>query len=734
MTRYEKILLLLLLLFLGFNIAGFAGGNALFDIDLWVLAISYLLGSYWLFNRAQIAVPIRIIAGFAFAAAIISFIHTSNVKINALYQSLPALNGLLCVGLGIYLLLHRREAVYYALHGLWLRAVAILIISFFFAYCPLGFWPYRKALIAMNYSQKAIVSNLRMFDYRAEYDAAMDRQDYHAAVAYGYQALEMGKRWLGGDSVKLRRMISGTYTNLYTAYKNLGDGEYNQHHYQQAFRAYQAGNTFLVTGDHRKNGTEPPDEYWQEEKAWSLNNMAFCYLKLRQFAKGDALFIGAIRAYKKVYPTPDLSFARLAADLATSYTAQRQFNASTQILQRVDRFLTKDTTRKAATVRVTNAMDISMNYMQQDSLSQALHTLQTIAYPRNDTTANRYKAGLEEGVCLYKMERYRAVPAVLQQPLGYYKQHARYWEAAALCQLLLAKNSLALAQYAEVQQYADATRKLLLTEANGANSSLNSSCLSVLGALNKTLGKYAVADKQLTQAVAMMHRDANNASGTRAEALTELADLDVTMGRVVAAQEHVSDALALLLQGTSKILPSQTAVIATAAYVDYVQGHFEEAHRKYRQIVAVNARYGEGQKATTASAWNGLGLVEMAQHHYGRADSLFQQALDLHEKLFTAHHPLTATVYLNYGLLRLKQNRNSDARLLFEKASGIAQVFLPADHDMFGDLAMAMGDLAAQEKRVAEAHNYYEQAVAIYAHKFPATHWKVKDARRKAGA
>lgn len=385
-------------------------------------------------------------------------------------------------------------------------------------------------------------------------------------------------------------------------------------------------------------------------------------------------------------------------------------------------------------MRVTNAMDISLNYIQQDSLPQALRTLQTITYPQGDTTANRYKARLQEAVCLYKMERYRAVPKALQQPLGYYKQHARYWEAAALCQLLLAKNSLALAQYAEVQVYADATRKTLLTEKKGATSSVNTSCLSVLGALNKALGKYAAADKQLAQVVEIRHRDATDASGTLSEALAELADLDVTLEREVAAHEHVSDALTLLLHGKPMLLPSQTGVLATAAYVDYVQGHFKEARWKYRQIVAINARYGQGQKAATATAWNGLGLVEMAQHHYERADSVFQQAVVLHEKVFTEHHPLTATVYLNYGLLRLKQSRNVDARLLFAKASGIAESFLPADHDMFGDLAMAMGDLATQEKQAAEAHGYYEQALAIYTHKFPTTHWKVKNAQRKAGA
>ena len=734
MTRYEKVLLLLLLLFLLLNVAAVTGGFSLFFLGLWVLTISYLLGSYWLFDQDVIAVPIRLTAGVCFALAVISFNYTSGVELSTLLKLLPVANGLFSIGLGGYLLLHRREAAGPALRGLWFRSVMLLAVSGFFAYCPISFWPYRKALIALNHSRENIVSNIRMFDYWAEYDAAMDQKDYPAAVAYGQQALAMGKQWLGEDSVKLRWRISGTYTNLYTAYKSLGDAEYKQRQYQASLQAYQAGNAFLVTGDHRENGVEQVDKYWEEEKAWSLNNMAFCYLKLRRFTEGDSLFIGAIKAYQKVYPKPDLSSARLAGDVATSFTAQRQFDPSTKVLRDINRFLTKDTTQEAGNMRVKNILSISLNYMQQDSLPQALRLLQTMKYPPGDTTTNRYKAGLQQALCLYKMERYGTVQQALQLPLAYYRQHPPYWEAVALCEVLLAKNSLAQAAYPEARKHIEAAKKVLSTEKQGSLSSLNTSCLSVLGALNKALGNYSVADQQLTQAVAITRRNANDVSSTMPEILAQLADLDVTLGREAAAHEHIGEALAVLLQGKPIELPSQTGLLVSDAYVDYVQGHYQEASRKYRQAVAINTRYGQGYNGTAAAAWNGLGLIETAQHHYERADSVFVQAVRLHEKLFSERHPLTATVYLNYGLLRLKQSRNGDAKLFFEKADGIANAFLPADHDMFGDLAMAMGDLATQEKQAAVAHEYYQQALAIYTHKLPATHWKMKDAQRKAGA
>ena len=734
MTRYEKVVLALLLLSVALKAAAVAGADALFFFGLVVLGCSYLLGGYWLFNREAVATPIRIRAGVAFATAVLSFFYTSRVETDVFYKLLPAIDGVFLLGLLAYSRRKRAQAGHPLPAGLLGRALLLFVIPAFFAYCPISFGPYRNALLLLNHGRGDIVSNLRMFDYRAQYDAAMDRGDYAAAVTHGRQALAMGKRWLAADSVKRRRQISGAYTNVYTAYKSLGDAEYAQRRYRNAWFAYRAGHAFLATSDNRENGTDLPDEYWEEEKAWSLNNLAFCCLKLRQFHQGDSLFLGAIRAYRTLHPTPDANTARLVSDLARSFTAQREFAASTQVLQESNRYLATDTTRTAATLRVANALDMNVNYVQQDSLPQALRALHAIAYPRGDTTASRYKAGLQEAICYYKMERYRAVPPAVQMPLAYYRQHAGFGEAAALCQLLLAKNSLARARYAETQAYLNATRNTLHAERNGAASAVNRSCLSVWGALHKALGNYAEADQQFAQAIALLHANAPDDTGALAEVLAEMADLDVALDRETAAHEHAGQALALVQQGRSALLPSQTGYLATAAYVDYVQGHYTDARRKYRRVVAVNARYGQGPKATTAAAWNGLGLVETAQHRYERADSLFGQAVRLHETLFTEQHPLTATVYLNYGLLRLQQQRPADARFFLAKARRIAEALLPVGHDLFGDLAMAMGDVAAQEHQGAVAHGYYAQALAIYAPKLPASHWKVKAAKQKASA
>ena len=62
MTRYEKVVLALLLLSVALEAAAVAGADALFFFGLVVLGCSYLLGGYWLFNREAVATPIRILA------------------------------------------------------------------------------------------------------------------------------------------------------------------------------------------------------------------------------------------------------------------------------------------------------------------------------------------------------------------------------------------------------------------------------------------------------------------------------------------------------------------------------------------------------------------------------------------------------------------------------------------------------------------------------------------------
>lgn len=732
-TRYEKLLLLLFFLALALQVAGVTPSAGLLWLSMWLLGLSYLLGGRWLFpDQAAFSASFYVIAGVCFGTSLISMLYTFRVQRDYFSLLLPVLNALFCAGLGFHLLTQKGNQEHLpVLRGLWLRSVILFGIAALFAYTPIVFTPYRAALLVLNRGDEGLTNNLLMHDYELAARTSLDGKDCNSAIDNARAAYASGNRWLAADSVVSKFKISGLYTLLYEAYDCQGDADFAQKRFALALKFYRKGNWYLVNSDNRRDGEGAPPAYWEEEKAWSMKQMADCYLKLRQFEQSDSLYMEAVRVYKKVKPVPDVYKARLAGGLAKSFAARMEYGASTKIYRVINQYLATDTTAEAIGELTANKLRISFNYIQQDSLPQALRELQAFSFSPGDTAHNRFDADTYRGICLYKMGRYGEADRALRKPWEFYKNRAeRSWEALAATEILLAKNSLARGAYPQARVLATAalarTRQKM-----GAASSSYAYCLSVVAALNKSLGQYAQADQQFRQALAIMRTEEADGTRTLPELLAQMAELNIALGREPTAKTQTQEAMQLLLAGEPVKLPSQTGILVTAAYVDYVTGSYSAAQTKYRQVLAVNNKFGQAQSANSAVAWNGLGILATTLHQPARADSLLQQAVAVHEALFTKQHPLTGQVYLNYGQLRLRQGRLPEAATFFQQALGIAQAFLPNDHDSFGDLAMAFGNLAQLQREPVVAQAHYQRALDIYNRKFGPAHWKTRQAQQK---
>ncbi|WP_035564078.1 tetratricopeptide repeat protein [Hymenobacter sp. IS2118] len=735
MTRYEKYLLYLLLSLLVLQATGISTSNTYLWLCIWLLALSYIVGGRWLFKDQQaFSTSFYVVAGICLGTSLVSLSFTLRVRHEPLEVLLPVLNGIFCVGLGIYFYRHRaHQPEQNSLRGLWLRSAVLLVFAGFFASTPISFTPYRLALLAFNRGDVRMTSNLLMHHHRIAAQEAMRKKDYAAAISNARKSYFFGNRWLGSDSISRKNEISGAYKLAYEAYEGRGDAAFAKKEFAEALQAYQQGHSFLIRSDNRAEGATAPSPYWEEEKAWSLRNMADCHLGLGAFAACDSLFIAALNAYKLVNPRPDLPYARIASGLARSYTAQNEPGLSTTIYRRINRYLATDSAREAAEELLTNRIRIVGNSIQQDSLAGALRELSTLSFAPGDTSNRRFDADIYNGICLYKLGQYAAAERALRAPWRFYRERAeRNWEALAVAEMLLANNSLAQGRYAETQTLATAALGRI-EQKRGSASSAYATCLRVVAALNKALGQYSRADQQLRQVLSLVRKDPN-ASGTEPEVLAQLAELDLIFGRDAAAQATIGKAVSLLTAGKPIALPRQTGILATAAYVDYATGNYPAAQAKYRQVLAINAKFEQAQTAASAAAWNGLGLLATSQHQLTRADSLLTEAVRLHERLFTKRNPLTGTVYLNFGQLRRQQGRLAEAEQLLQQALGIAQAFLPKQHDQFGDLALAFGDLAQRQQRPTAAQTHYQQALDIYSRKFGEAHWKTRLARQKASA
>ncbi len=735
MTRYEKYLLYLLLALLALQGAEITNTNSLSWLCIWLLALSYMVGGRWLFkDQKHFSASFYVLAGICLGTSLISLSFTLRVRHESFEVLLPVLNGFFCVGLGIYLFRHRaHKLAQNTLSGLWLRSAVLLAFAGFFASTPITFMPYRLALLAFNRGDVRMTSNLLMHHHRIAAQEAMQTKDYASAISNARKSYFFGNRWLGADSISRKAEISGAYTLAFEAYEGRGDAAYAKKEFAEALRAYRLGHSFLIRSDNRKEGATAPSPYWEEEKAWSLRNMADCHLGLREFAACDSLFIAALEAYKLVKPKPNLYYARIISGLARSYAAQDEPGLSTTIYRGINRYLVQDSTREAAEELVTNRIRIVGNSIQQDSLFQALRELSTLSFTPGDTSTGRFDADIYRGICLYKLGQYAAADRALRAPWRFHRERAeRNWESLAVAEMLLATNSLAQGRYSETQALATAALGRI-EQKRGAASSAYATCLRILAALNKALGQYSKADQQLRQVLNLVQK-APNAAGTQPEILAQLAELELIFGRDAAAQATIRKAISLLIAGKPITLPSQTGILATAAYVDYATDNYPASQAKYRQVLAINGKFKQAQTASSATAWNGLGLLATSQNQLSRADSLLTEAVRLHEMLFTKQNPLTGTAYLNLGQLRRQQGRLAEAEQLLQQALSIAQAFLPRQHDQFGDLALAFGDLAQQQERPTAAQAHYQQALDIYSRKFGEAHWKTRLARQKTTA
>ncbi len=742
----------------------FAGKGALFALTTWLLALSYLIGGYWLFNpkeNKKYSLPIT--AGVAFAVSIIAIPFIIRLRLENYYYFFPILNGLLCIGLATYLIANRKtEKITSSIKNIFKRAVIILAISSFFTYTPLSFKPFRKVLIALNNGNENLVNNLLMVEYTYEYEDAIDKGDCDRAIEFALKANKSGKIWLGikedekqvadttnelinkllQDSTSklspevenaLKAFtnqddlypISRTYSNLYEAYRCKANGEYDNNKFSEALLHYQTAHKYLTACDHKS-------KYWDEEKSWALNSIALCYKDLNKHTFADSFYVDAIHNYQKVKDTADNGLAKLYSNFAFSLSEELQFEYSSNLFQAANSILRKDSANTGNRKDLaTNYNGLAKNYLLQDSLQDALFFIKRAMKFANKGEAGYCSTTLYYGICLYKLNQYQQSDSVLKTCLQCYEsQPKNNRQNIAECNLLLSQVNIALAKYDDARKYVNTG--IEITQKNfGSNSSRYANYLKVLAHLNKILGDYPTSEKQYNQVIEIYIRELGNRNNKLPSVLAGLADLEVTLSNLTSAKQHSDSSLSIALTYLPLTYPSNTDLLNEAAYVDYCLGLYKPADTLYRKVITINDNYGLNSDAATAIALNGLGLIEAAKKSFKKADSLFQQSLELHKKLFTDNNPLTAIVYLNYGTLCIQEGKLSEAEEKINKALTIDKQFFKSDHDIFADIFVAFGDLAKKQGQNDIARENYKKALDIYKNKFNDEHWKVIATQRK---
>lgn len=765
MKRYEKILTIIVVVLFSMQLfPDFAGKGGLFALSTWLLALSYLIGGHWLFNpkeNRKYFLPIT--ASVAFAVSIIAIPFIIRVNLEDYYYYFPILNGFLCIGLATYLIVNRRtEKITSSFKNIFKRAIIILAVSSFFTYTPISFKPFRKVLIALNNGNEQLVNNLLMFDYTEEYENSIDKGDCENAIEFALRANNSGKIWLGikeeekqtpdTTSELLNKLlqdsttklspeienalkaftnqndfspISGTFSNLYSAYKCRADGKYNNNQFAEALKDYEKAHKSLTACTHQS-------KYWEEEKVWSFNNMALCYKEMNNLVMADSFYVEAINNYKKVKDTADNGLAKLYSNFAFSLSEELQYGYSSDLFQAANGILRKDTAN--ATNRrdlVINYNGLAKNYLMQDSLEEALFFIKRATKFATKGEPEFCSTTLYYGVCLYKLNKYQEADSVLKISLQCYQSQTKGdKQNVAECNLLLSQVNIALAKYDDARRYVNTGIKI--TEKNfSTNSSRYANYLKVLAHLNKIVGDYPTSQTQFNRVIEIYTNELGKRNDKLPSVLSGLADLEITLSDFNSAKQHSDSSLSIAANYLPLTFPSTTDLLNDAAYVDYSLGLYKPADTLYRKVISINDNYGLHSDAGTAIALNGLGLNETAKKNYKKADSLFTQSLELHKQLFTENNPLTAIVYLNFGTLCIQQNKLAEAEEKLNKALTSDKQFFKSDHDVFADIFVAFGDLSKKKSQNDIAKDYYQKAIDIYKKKFNEEHWKVISTQRK---
>jgi Tfp pilus assembly protein PilF len=762
MKRYEKIIILVFVYIFGLQFFDFTGKRLVFLLSAALLALSYLIGGFWILNtRKPKRFALPILAGIAFSTSVYFLPFSIWLNKKNYYDFLPIANGILFFLLGTYLLFKRKSTnVSQDYQFIFLRSFVILLLSSFFTYTPISFKPFRQIVYYLNSGYNDLQNNILIFDYIEISEEAKALGDCDKAIEYGLKANAAGKIWLGiysknkegretfmpaeNTSGRLSTAqdtlnesytnqgqlwkISGTYTNLYEAYKCKADGFYERDQFNEALYNYQIAHKFLIATDHQADN-------WEEDEAWSLNNVAFCYKGLAKFKEADSVFLKAIKSYKKVKANADNGLAKLYSNLSLSLSAQGEYNYSNHLYHTSNSILHKDTSDAANKKDlISNYTALSTNYLQQDSLSQATLYIQKAIGLSDDTSKNSYCITLlNYGICTYKLNDYQKADSILNSCIECFEtQPKKNAQNVADAGLLLSFVSIALAKYDEARQYlvngAETTAGNL-----GSNSIRYGSFLNSLAALNSIVGDYDTSKKQFRKAIDIFEKKSGNGDNLLPVALSGLADVEIKLSLPLSAKAHADSSLSIASRSLALTYPRATNFLNTSAYIDYSMGRYKSADSLYRQVLEINDAYGRNQDAETAIALNGLGLIETKKKMYIKADSLFNQSLQLHREIFSDNHPLTATVHLNLANLYIQQGNLKRAEGKINQGLRINKRFFMKEHDVFGDVYMLLGDLSGKEQQKELARHYYRKALDIYLLKFNERHWKVISIRKKIG-
>ncbi|WP_107038112.1 tetratricopeptide repeat protein [Brumimicrobium mesophilum] len=733
MKRYEKILLIIFSIVFLLQFFDFPGKILLLVLTSWLIAASYLVGGYWIFQTKERKNSIlAILAGIVFAVSVYKLPFLVQLRNNPNNIYFPLSNGLLFIVLTVFLLIKRKsDSKYRNTKLIWLRSLIILVVVSFFTYIPTTFKPYRNLIYGLNNGNFSIQENLKMFDFNELFDEAYEEGDCENAIIYAEKAVESGKNWLGVpsdqeaedylNSVEINA-ISGAFTSLYKAYACKANEYYDRDQFDQALNTYLKSEKAISI-------SRPSSEYWKIEHILLKNRIALCYRNIFDYEKADSIFVEVIQEYTSLKDSTDENTAEFYSNLAKSLAEQGGLEYSNSFFEEAIFILKKEDSEDEDInyALIYNYHNLITNLIGLEQLDKAKFYIDETFQILDETDYAFCTTSYYDGYYYYRLSEYKKADEVLSKSLALLESFNEPKNNGIAENLFIkSKVKIALAEYDEARTHLQRAMQIV-AKSQGENHSRYANFLFLDAELDQLLGQYQSAESKYHRII-----NSNNEYDIElAEVYSSLANLELILAKFNKAKSHSEISISSLNDLIGEEDPSITGVINNGAYVNYYIGNYALADSFYRKTININADFELQSTASTAIALNGLGLVMAARKDYKNADSLFVQSLELHKQLFTENHPLTAIVYLNYSGLSISQKQLKKANEMLDKSMRINRNFFDEKHDVFADIFSSYGDLAIAEKQIDLAKEYYRKAHKIYLEKFGENHIKVKSLSKK---
>lgn len=739
MKLYEKTLVTICVITIILQLLVFPGKSVLLAFTIWLLSASYFVGGYWLFESKDYK-EISILSGVVFSLSLFSLPHLIWLNRDNYYNYLPIANGVLILYLIVKIFLAKTPNDYKEnVKPIFIRSLTILLLSSFFTYSPISFKPYRSVLYALNNGRDHIQANLKMFDYTEECNTAIEQGECDKAIHFGLLANKEGLTWLGAslntsnesnqskshngsNEIELWR-ISGTYSNLYEAYKCKADKLYENEEFEKAL-------DFYIKSDKSLTNYANKSKFWKTEQAYSKNALALCYQKLNKYEFADSLFVEAIEHYKESTDTIDKNIAIIYSNLGDSMGEQSEFKYSNIFYKIAIQILQKENSKKAVlTDLIKNHHNLIENYIKTDSLVKAKIYIDKTRNLIDEGHSYFCNTKLYEGLYYFKKCNYKKADEILFKNIDCFNNLE---DSTNLNQnnLILAQIKIILAEYKKAKSILNVG--IEKTRKDYGEKSLNyANFLKVDAHLDKAQGFYHESERKYNTVLKIYNSEFGDLNSKAPVVLSSLSDLDIILSKYDDAKTHSDDAISIAKKFVEFKHPSVTNLINQSAYVSYSIGNLHVSDSLYQASIKINETFNLNSSTSTAIALNGLGLIQTAKSRYKIADSLFTQSLKLHKTIFSDNHPFTAIVYLNKGILKIKQNKLKEASNFLSKSLEINKRFLEEGHDIYADIYVAFGDLSVKKNKLQGALKYYKKALNIYINKFGENHFKVINLKKK---